>query len=347
MSDIPHSSDSANWEQLARFVAGDLPADERAAFQRELDANPARAELLRTLTAAVRVDDPAPPTAAETEAALALVLARRDDGAAPRTPVIMLDAHRPAARTFPWRAAAAVLLVAGAGLLYRSASRSAGVQPAGYATAVGAIDSVTLSDGTRVLLGPGSRLTVASGFGTTVRDVALSGEAKFSVTHDAAHPFTVHAGGATFRDVGTVFSVHSDAQEGARIVVSEGAVAVQGRAGDTEVTLHAGDRAAIADAGAVTVQRAAADSNDLAWTAGRLVFTDAPITRVAADLRRWFGIELHVDSAFAGRTLNAAFSARDPSSDVGRIIAATLGGGLVQDGNILRIVPAPAASQSK
>ena len=347
MSDIPRSSDSANWELLARFVAGDLTADERARLQRDLDANPARAELLERLGAAVRVADPAAPTAAETEAALVRVLARRDDGAAPRTPVIMLDARRPARGAFPWRAAAAVLLVVGAGLFYRSASRSSGVQPADYATAVGAIDSVKLADGTRVLLGPGSRLTVASGFGTTVRAVELTGEAKFTVTHDAAHPFTVHAGGATFRDVGTVFSVHSDAQEGARVVVSEGAVAVQGRAGDSEVTLHAGDKAAVAEAGGLTVQRAAANGDDLAWTSGRLVFTDAPITRVAADLRRWYGIELRVDSVFAGRTLNAAFSAHDPAADVGRIIAATLGGGVIQDNNILRIVPAPAASPPK
>jgi transmembrane sensor len=278
------------------------------------------------------------------------VLARREDSRpvadTRRSPVVSLATYRSRWRDARFRAAAAVLVVAGAGLIWRAATSPdatspASVAPARFATEVGKLDSLKLPDGSRVLLGPGSELTLAQGFGGSARELTLHGEARFDVVHDSTRPFIVHTSAASFRDVGTVFAVHSDEADGARIVVSSGVVSVEAKTGAAPLLLQAGDRATVAPTGTVHVERAAATSDDLAWTSGKLIFRDASVKQVTADLRRWFGVELKVDSSLASKTVTATFE-RASTTDVGRMIAAMLGGGLREQGDTLRIVAPPA-----
>ena len=319
-------------------------------MERVLEADPARASMLTALRDAVRAPDVAPPAAMEIEAALAKVRAQMGDArvGAPtrRASIVSLDEYRSRWRNARLAAAAAVIVVAGAGLLWRTALSPRGERmPAGtqthYATAIGQLDSLQLPDGSRVLLGPGSELDLAPDFGTQSRDVTLKGEANFAVVHDAAHPFLVHTQWATFRDVGTVFVVHSDEAEGARVAVREGAVAVERHPGSTPETLRAGDRAVVAPQGTIRVERSAQLGDDLAWMSGRLVFRDAPMTQVTADLRRWYGIDLRVDSALARARLNITFDRTSAAADVGRVIAATVGGGLREEGGAFHIIALP------
>jgi transmembrane sensor len=339
----------ADWDAIARIAAGECTPEQHADVRRALAADPVRAALVAALNDALTVGDVAAPTASEVEAALLSVRGRRSEAgdaqgvAEPRrAEIVSLDSYR--RRWYDARlvAAAAVLVVAGAGLVWRAASNPAartatGAAPAHFASAVGAIDSLRLPDGSRVLLGPGSELTLAAGFGGATREATLRGEARFDVVHDASRPFIVHTPAASFRDVGTIFSVHSDAGDGARIVVSAGAVAVQTKSGAAAVTLQAGDRADVAMGGALRVERSAATREDLEWTSGRLVFRDAPVAQVAADLRRWYGLELVVDSALAGRHLTATFE-RGARAEVGTVVAAVLGGAFQLAGDTVRIV---------
>jgi transmembrane sensor len=316
-----------------------------------LAADPVHAPLVHALQQAIRAPDPSPPPAVEVEAALASVRAKAKD-APPRTgyrrgSVISLDSRRSRWRNLRFAVAASVLVVAGASLLWRASSLPQLRTPAGtkthFATAIGILDSIQLPDGSRVIMGPGSELALAADFGKVTRDLTLKGEARFEVVHDATHPFIVRTAEASFRDLGTVFAVHSDEAEGARVVVSEGVVAVQSRLSPTAVSLEAGDRAVIGPEGGLRVQRAAATADDLAWMNGRLVFHDAPVAQVTADLRRWYGIELRVDSVLVARHLSVTFERGTVASDVGQIVAAALGGGLREEGGVLRIVAIPPA----
>ena len=84
-----------------------------------------------------------------------------------------------------------------------------------------------LPDGTRGRLAPGSHLRVAAEFGADRRDIHLGGEAFFDVVHDPRRPFTVFAGNAGAREVGTAFSVRAYPQDSAAtVVVREGEVAL-------------------------------------------------------------------------------------------------------------------------
>jgi transmembrane sensor len=357
MTDQDHlrtNDENDDWDAIARYVAGEGTPDERESMRRTLEESPARAALVGALDDALRTPVPVAPTSAEVEAALASVLSRRDDvrpvADTRRSPVVSLDAYRSRWRDARLRAAAAVLVVAGAGLLWRTmmspeSSHPSNPAPVRFATEVGKLDSLKLPDGSRVLLGPGSELTLAQGFGGSTREMTLRGEARFDVVHDSTRPFVVHTSAASFRDVGTVFAVHSDEADGARIVVSSGVVAVEGKSLAAPMLLKAGDRATVAPVGTVNVERAAATFDDLAWTSGKLIFRDASVDQVTADLRRWYGVELKVDSALATKTVTASFD-RASAVDVGRMIAAMLGGGLHEEGSTLRIVaPPPAPSR--
>ncbi|HEV7994313.1 MAG TPA: FecR domain-containing protein [Gemmatimonadaceae bacterium] len=364
MADDAHQPDlDAEWEALARYLARESPPEEQSRIRERLAADAERAALLESLDAALRPPVQESLSTSEVEAALASVLARRGPAeaalsvvpgsAAPivERPTLQVARMRSQWRRAGLRAAAAVLVVAGGSMLWR-ATRSSSVPRSGevvataavpFTTSVGRVDSLTLSDGSRVILGPASSLQVASGFGASTREVTLVGDAYFDVVHDERVPFVVHTASATMRDVGTTFTVQSDRGGGTRVAVTMGAVGVAARAGSgSPVVLRAGDRAVVAVDG-VHVERGAVSSDELSWTRGTLVFHDAPIPEVAAALRRWFGLELLVtDSALSARRLTASFD-RAAAGDVSAVLAAALGASATRTGDTLKLAPATSA----
>jgi transmembrane sensor len=340
MTDHPRSPDSAkepDWEALARLMAKESSPEETAELRRMLRENAARANLVGLLSEIGRAPEPVAPTAGETEMALRAVLGRRDDVSI-KAPVVSLGAYRARRVSSRWLAAAAVIIIAGGALLVRSRGNietSAG--PNAYATGVGEVKGIALLDGTRINLGPASRLRVEEGG----RVVTLDGEARFEVVHNAARPFVVRTASGSFRDVGTVFAVQTNAKEGSRVAVSEGAVAIESQGTARVATLKAGDRALVATGGAVSVERGTVTAGDFAWTTGELVFHDATVAQVAAEVRRWRGVDLEVDSSLSARRITATFTPSDDRMTIARTVASVLGGGIHDEGSTLRIVPAP------
>lgn len=315
---------NTDWEALARFLAGESPAEEVDAVRGWLSEHPDRQAVLDALDRAMTAGATPPPADLDVDAALTRVHRRMDELAVRplRRPPSTETARR------GWRspvlgAAAAVLLAVGGwfgGQALRDGDPAARVA---YATETGQRQTVRLPDGTSVLLGPDSRVTLPPDYGRRDRVVELVGQAMFDVPHDDARPFTVHAGGARVRDIGTAFSVLSG-PAGVRVVVTEGAVALAPAAGDAEgVILRKGERGVLAPAGAAP-QRAAATAEDLAWTRGELVFRDAPLAQVAAELRRWYGVELRAEGAVAGRRLTASFQG-EPRERVLEVVVLALG----------------------
>ena len=346
--------DSADWEAIARFYAGESTPDEAAAVRRWLEANPVESSALDSLNAATAQLPGATPPGLDVEAALARVTARRD-----AADVVPIDSRRQAKRTPPrivaqerrWRplamriAAAAVLLVGG-GVYWHSLQSRGYTGPSGvaatYATGVGQRDSVRLADGTRVVLAPDSRLTVAAGYGDKAREVELTGEAYFDVKHDAANPFVVRAGGADIRDLGTTFTVRVAGQEGVRVAVMSGSVSLAPTqaAPNAGVVLRPGDAGTLGTDGRTLVERGGAAEPDTAWTSGRLVFREAPVSAVRSELRRWYGIDLQIDSAYATRHLSMTFDG-ESADRVLEVIALSLGAQVERQGNIAVIKPPP------
>jgi len=127
------------------------------------------------------------------------------------------------------------------------------------------------------------------------------GEAYFTVAHDRARPFYVHAGDALVRAVGTAFDVRVRDDTRVEVIVTEGQVEVQVAAAagaDDHVPGHAGawSAARALDAGeqlltgpqtvvrAVSAQDIAAS---MAWRQGAVVFEGQALAEAAAELSRY------------------------------------------------------------
>jgi transmembrane sensor len=336
----------SDWNALARYLAGEGDAAERSHIERELAADPARASLVAALDDTLRPAEPTALTPAEVDAALQAVLARRNEGAK----VIPLRADRSRWRNIGLRAAAAILVVVGAALTWRASSHtfnesgSRGGQGADrqLATGMGVIDSVVLPDRSLVILGPASTLIVAAGYGVSSRELTLRGQALFDVQHDPSRPFIVRTAAAELRDVGTRFAVESQGASELRVVVLGGAVAVRPTHAHhpSADTLLASDRGVILADGVLRVERQAAAREDVAWIGRQIILRDAPVTQVAAQLVRWYGLELRVaDSTLRTRRLTATFE-HAPREEIARVLAAVLGGTSRLAGDTLWILPA-------
>lgn len=334
----PNQSSSANipdWDAIARFLAGESSAEEAKSVQRWLEANPVEKELVARLDAAVTADAGAD---VDVEAALARVHARM--GETERRPRLTLDRGHPPAR---WRtvmvgAVLAAAAVVGMMVTLRSAhiaSTPTMLAAHTYTTQVGKRDSVKLADGTRVLLGPDSRLTVPADYGTTSRTVDLHGDGYFDVRHDAQKPFAVRVRSALIEDVGTTFTVESDDADTTSVAVVTGSIRLRERnsAPDGGVVLAAGDRGSIDARGNVRAERQSVRDDDVAWTTGRLVFREASLTRVAGEIHRWYGVTLHVaDSSLLDRHVTMQF-AGEPIDQVLKILGLTLGARVERQGD--------------
>ena len=350
---------SADWEALARYLAGESSEDEAARMGQWLAEHKADAALIAALDKAVAGLAMPDPGDIDVDRALTRVAERRDSAidnpATPMTrPPRELRSSRRTAST--WRAAAilaaAAAVVVAARLVLqrvgedRSTETMVGTSRA-FTTAVGKRDSLHLPDGGRVVLGPASRLLVAAAYGRATREVELHGEAYFDVVHDTTRPFVVRAANVSVRDAGTSFGVRVDSGRLVQVVVTSGSVMLRAAAADTGVLLAAAEVGTVQPDGRVTVQRTATAGQYLAWMRDSLVFRDAPLGEVSDELRRWYGVVLRVDDpTLAARHLTMTF-AGDPLDRVLHIIGLGLGASIERRGDTAIVKPSAPSTRTQ
>jgi transmembrane sensor len=149
-----------------------------------------------------------------------------------------------------------------------------------------------LADGTLVTLSRTGRLEAR--LGQHERNVRLiAGQAFFTVAHRPERPFRVTVGDHLLTVLGTQFNVNPDA-DGLRVDLLEGALRVETLSMRTaSVVLKPGQRYWADHSPAVTAADVASAAN---WVNGRLVFDDAALKQVAADLFSQTGQVLEFDS---------------------------------------------------
>jgi len=101
----------------------------------------------------------------------------------------------------------------------------------------------SLTDQSEVTLQPKSNITFDEGFGTSHRQLKLSGKGKFTVTHNENLPFIIESEGVFIEDLGTIFSVESMPEsDTVYVVVNEGIVRLYDEHG-SEIIIKAGEKA--------------------------------------------------------------------------------------------------------
>jgi transmembrane sensor len=198
-----------------------------------------------------------------------------------------------------WTVAAAVLLLAaGAGWWYM-AGKTAAIQ---YATAAGEQKTVSLPDGSTMVLLAQTRVRLEPGYNQTGRTVALvSGSARFDVSHKAQQPFTVDMGDVSVRDIGTSFTIERTT-DSISVKVSEGKVAfTRVQTGETQ-ELSAGSSTCFYTAGhrfgeIRTMDRTGSDADSLR-------FDNAPLSDVITALQKATGKKIVLnDTSMAAQRL--------------------------------------------
>jgi len=158
-----------------------------------------------------------------------------------------------------------------------------------YYTGVGEQKSITLADGSWVMLNTDTALSVT--YSATGRRLILKrGEAVFHVAADRNRPFEVVTDTAMIKALGTVFAVATTG-ELTRVTVEEHAVSVKGRQEQTyaiNAQIKAGQQAVYDSDHGLQAPVAVDSAQSAAWQRGKLIFKNQPLATVVAELDRYF-----------------------------------------------------------
>lgn len=166
-------------------------------------------------------------------------------------------------------------------------------------TRQGEVRNVRLEDGSTVHINTHSLVEVA--FTRDRRFLRLlRGEATFDVAHNAARPFEVEAGNSITRAIGTRFTIHrlaDEGAEGAQLTVTQGLVSVRDTQG--QYAQVAAGHGATMRSGSITPRKL--DSLEIArrtsWQDGMLVLDGLTIGEAVAQFNRYRQAPLKVTNA--------------------------------------------------
>ena len=348
----------APWALLARHLAAEATAAERAELRAWVQADPAHLQILATVTrawerAGEAAAQPVLFSPADVEAAwqrfrpLMAAVAPPTVVAAPTPTLPAEPAARPlwpvqrrAARR--WQLAAGLALLLGAGYALAKTWLFKPQELVLTYTSTNGRRLVRLPDGSAVWLNAHSRLRYA-GVGPEpargLRAVQLTGEAYFDVRHDPARPFVVSTTTARVRVTGTAFNVRAyAAEDSVEVSVTHGQVWLSHVAVPDSVQLPAGTRAALhaTDAPGRVAARLrsspAADPNFRAWQTDTLRFADVPLAQVTRTLQATFGTTVQLSSPGLARCRFTGTFPHPQPAQVLAVLAAATASRLTPDG---------------
>lgn len=200
-----------------------------------------------------------------------------------------------------YAAAAVILSLAGFLISILKGKQESGSLKNEMATTKKSKSTITLPDGTVVMLNANSRISYNEKFKGDTREVTLSGEAYFDVVHDAAHPFIVHTKAGDIKVLGTAFNVRAFDDGVFETALIRGKVAIYLKQHKEEnFVLSPGQKLV------TNTEESRSDSIDIipittvkdtlvaetSWTKGQLVFGNKPLAEIAVELERTYGITI-------------------------------------------------------
>jgi len=230
---------------------------------------------------------------------------------------------RPQTRRWRWLIGVAATVLLAVGILVARWTLSSGPR---YATSIGQIVTVPLSDGSRLTLNTASTVRVT--MRARERRIRLiEGEAFFEVAKDPRRPFVVEIGDERVIAVGTQFSVRRTGDD-IRVVVAEGTVRIASAGmdrsgvsltptqssqdvGSSDVLLPAGSIASAGDSGIVVKKESSQQVQEsLTWRKGYLSFHQTTLAEAVAEFNRYNARLIRIDDpALRAIRINGVFRA--------------------------------------
>ncbi len=188
------------------------------------------------------------------------------------------------------------------------------------------IEKIRLTDETMVTLNRNTTLTYPARFRGNYREVKLTGEAFFNVSHKTDKPFIISSGNVRVKVLGTSFMINTRKSAGnVEVILVDGSIVIyyQDQHKNYKI-LSPGDKANISLSDkSITVTRND-DPNFMAWKTHLIIFLDEPLDKIVATLNRVYhaNIRLEQENLLSCR-LTATFDKQSLES-VLQVISATL-----------------------
>jgi ferric-dicitrate binding protein FerR (iron transport regulator) len=202
---------------------------------------------------------------------------------------------------------------------------------------------VLLADSSKVWLNAASSLHFPTSFPGKSREVTLTGEAYFEITHHASQPFIVHissAEGAPKGEVqvlGTHFNINAyDDESAIRTTLLGGKIRVTGGGGS--IALSPGEEADLDKNGVLNLREKVDTQEAVAWKNGLFLFRNTDIRVVMRQVARWYDIEVN----YAGNTearLSGMISRNTQLTQVLRMLELTREVHFKTAGKIVTVMP--------
>ena len=172
----------------------------------------------------------------------------------------------------------------------------------------GKSSEIILADGSHIWLNAGSRLSYPSEFRGNSREVYLTGEAFFEVSHNPSKPFYVITPEVKIKVIGTSFNVsaYPDEQTVETVLVSGKVTAGKNRLLAGTIDLAPGERLTY-DKNTTDLSKDKVDvNNHSSWKDGYLLFNNAPCSHVFLKLQRYYNKDIRFDedlekTSFSGK----------------------------------------------
>lgn len=189
-----------------------------------------------------------------------------------------------------WRVAASITLVLTIGFILLHIS-TANQTHTVVAQSQG--QQITLPDNSIITLNKGAKITYPTTFSKNARNVRLTGEAFFEITHNEAKPFTVTLKQSTVQVLGTSFNI--DAPENnnlVEVIVSTGRVKFTETNTNQHIILTKGEKGTLITNKDMLTKSINSDVNFLAWKTRKMVFSNMALDDVIKTINRLYDAKI-------------------------------------------------------
>lgn len=188
--------------------------------------------------------------------------------------------------------------------------------------------SILLPDGTVAHLNAGSRLMYPSVFSGKNREVFLSGEGYFEVSHDPKKPFVVKTNDLSIVALGTIFNVSAyPTDKIIETVLVNGQVVLRNNSFyifKKDFVLKPSELAAFNRETLETTTRQVDIADYVAWQDGFLNFQSVDLSRIILRLERYYNIKLILENPMLGtRSITGKLVLKEDKDRVLEVLAST------------------------
>ena len=180
---------------------------------------------------------------------------------------------------------------------------------------------IVLSDGTKVWVNSGSRLTFPSVFSGNSREVTMAGEAFFDVAKDEGKPFFVRNNSFKMKVYGTKFNVQAYNQDSCyNVILVEGKVglSITNKKDTQEIFLSPNQKASLIKGSKVfEVEKVENTKMYTAWINGYLAFNDEEVVSVLKRVSRYYNVDIEANFP---NNMEHIYGKLDLKDDVERVL---------------------------